>query len=192
LSFVAGLVMKSSQTKSFRAPPQPPKFLVVSGPDSSTSIVKIEKVDGNQSNAESKVRTTRSSVGLLPQNPRGSFKNSRYDAKGVKAVSEIPSNIFAVHTTDTYLGAKPRGAPTAAPKSVGRHDDGSFAHDPMLHNLSYAVSSSQRFDSSIPIGPDNPAMDLNETWSAYWDDAAGAVYYYNHQTGEATWIPPEL
>ena len=31
---------------------------------------------------------------------------------------------------------------------------------------------------------------LNDTWSACWDDQAGAVYYYNNITGEATWINP--
>jgi hypothetical protein len=39
---------------------------------------------------------------------------------------------------------------------------------------------------------DNPIRELNETWSACWDDEAGAVYYYNKSTGEATWIPPDL
>jgi hypothetical protein len=42
----------------------------------------------------------------------------------------------------------------------------------------------------VPLGPDNPSKDLNETWSAHWDDEAGAVYYYNKITGEATWISP--
>jgi len=37
------------------------------------------------------------------------------------------------------------------------------------------------------VGPDNPIKQLNETWSACWDDQAGAVYYYNNITGEATW-----
>ena len=40
------------------------------------------------------------------------------------------------------------------------------------------------------VGPDNPTMAIDETWSACWDNEAGAVYYYNHISGEATWIPP--
>jgi len=40
------------------------------------------------------------------------------------------------------------------------------------------------------VGPGQPARDLDETWSAFWDDEAGAVYYYNQTTGEATWVPP--
>mmetsp|Transcript_9003 Transcript_9003/g.13537 ORF Transcript_9003/g.13537 Transcript_9003/m.13537 type:complete len:238 (+) Transcript_9003:124-837(+) len=45
--------------------------------------------------------------------------------------------------------------------------------------------------ADAPLGPNNPAKEINETWSAYWDDEAGAVYYYNKITGEATWIPPD-
>ena len=41
------------------------------------------------------------------------------------------------------------------------------------------------------IGPDNPTKELSDTWTACWDNEAGAVYYYNHISGEATWIPPE-
>lgn len=41
-----------------------------------------------------------------------------------------------------------------------------------------------------PVGPDNPEKQIDEVWTAYWDDEAGAVYYYNIITGEATWIPP--
>jgi len=40
------------------------------------------------------------------------------------------------------------------------------------------------------VGPDNPSRQLNDTWAAYWDDEAGAVYYFRSDTGEATWIPP--
>lgn len=42
-----------------------------------------------------------------------------------------------------------------------------------------------------PVGPDNPMKTLSATWSACWDDEAGAVYYYNHTSGEATWVLPD-
>lgn len=42
-----------------------------------------------------------------------------------------------------------------------------------------------------PLGPDNPYRDIDETWTACWDNEASAVYYYNKQSGEATWLPPE-
>lgn len=28
-------------------------------------------------------------------------------------------------------------------------------------------------------------------WCECWDDEAGAVYYYNDNTGEATWLRPD-
>jgi hypothetical protein len=43
-----------------------------------------------------------------------------------------------------------------------------------------------------PLGPDNPVKVLNDTWTACWDDEAGAIYYYNQLSGEATWLPPVL
>jgi hypothetical protein len=43
-----------------------------------------------------------------------------------------------------------------------------------------------------PLGPDNPEKELSETWTACWDKEAGATYYYNKISGEATWLPPEL
>lgn len=49
----------------------------------------------------------------------------------------------------------------------------------------------QADSEDLPVGPDRPTKALNETWSACWDDEAGAVYYYNHISGEATWILPD-
>lgn len=43
-----------------------------------------------------------------------------------------------------------------------------------------------------PLGPDNLTKQLNDTWTACWDKEAGATYYYNVITGEATWLPPDL
>lgn len=43
-----------------------------------------------------------------------------------------------------------------------------------------------------PVGPDNPYVAINDTWTKCWDKEAGAVYYYNQLTGEASWIAPEL
>ena len=32
--------------------------------------------------------------------------------------------------------------------------------------------------------------DICDDWEEYWDDQAQAKYWYNHLTGEATWIKP--
>lgn len=57
-------------------------------------------------------------------------------------------------------------------------------------NGSTSVTQSSSEDD-LPVGPDRPTKALNEIWSACWDDEAGAVYYYNHVSGEATWILPD-
>lgn len=43
-----------------------------------------------------------------------------------------------------------------------------------------------------PVGPTNPVKVLNNEWTACWDDQAGAIYYYNQYSGEATWLPPTI
>ena len=54
-------------------------------------------------------------------------------------------------------------------------------------------ATEEYYDES-PVGPDNPvkAYDAAGIWSACWDEEAEAVYYYNNENGEATWIPPPL
>jgi hypothetical protein len=44
----------------------------------------------------------------------------------------------------------------------------------------------------VQVGPDNPYQAIDETWTKCWDREAGASYFYNNITGEATWIQPEL
>ena len=47
------------------------------------------------------------------------------------------------------------------------------------------------FKCIILLYIDNPVKEINDTWTACWDKEAGAIYYYNQITGEATWIPPD-
>jgi hypothetical protein len=46
-------------------------------------------------------------------------------------------------------------------------------------------------DDTSAVGPENPVVPYNSNVSQCWDDEAGAVYYYNHSSGEASWLPPE-
>jgi hypothetical protein len=46
-------------------------------------------------------------------------------------------------------------------------------------------------EEDVPVGPDNPMKQLSDEWCACWDDEAGAVYYYNQTSGEATWVMPD-
>jgi hypothetical protein len=43
---------------------------------------------------------------------------------------------------------------------------------------------------SAEVGPTNPVVEIDDVWSACWDDEAGATYYYNRDSGEATWVMP--
>lgn len=43
------------------------------------------------------------------------------------------------------------------------------------------------------VNEENNVQQLTEMWCACFDNEAKAIYYYNNQTGEATWVqPPEL
>lgn len=41
------------------------------------------------------------------------------------------------------------------------------------------------------VGPGCPVKLYSAGVSQCWDDEAGAVYYYNHKSGEASWLPPD-
>lgn len=100
--------------------------------------------------------------------------------------------------------APPPIAPTL-PKPFAPLMSKDFAGAAMLSNRTangrILGSAAQRYISSShipnvpveePVGPDNPYAALSETWTKCWDAEAGAVYYYNNVSGEATWLQPEL
>jgi hypothetical protein len=123
-----------------------------------------------------------------------------------------------IGSTYTHIVNAPQRAYVPPPKAPtlprpyvppSRHE---FADSPLLNNRlpdgtilgSYStrhmdpahvphLSSEAEAKSQMPnVGPDNPVLALNDTWSACWDDEGRAVYYYNQVTGEATWLPPNL
>lgn len=93
------------------------------------------------------------------------------------------------------------------PKPYAPLNPSDFASSSMLNNRTASGrilgTAAQRFISEShvpalpvyvdePVGPDNLYVQMNETWTKCWDNEAGAVYYYNNITGEATWIQPQL
>lgn len=52
------------------------------------------------------------------------------------------------------------------------------------------VNVQHSLSQDLQVSSENPYKDIDDTWCACWDDEAGAVYYYNKLTGEATWLPP--
>lgn len=109
----------------------------------------------------------------------------------------------------SYLNtANPPASPTAPtlPKTFSPLMTKDFSSSPMLANRTangrilgtaaqrHLVSPSRvpYLPPEVPVGPDNPYQALNDTWTKCWDSEAGAIYYYNNVTGEATWVQPDL
>jgi len=52
------------------------------------------------------------------------------------------------------------------------------------------VASHSRIPEAADVGPELPEKDIGGNWRACWDFSAESVYYFNTESGEATWIPP--
>ena len=52
------------------------------------------------------------------------------------------------------------------------------------------VASHSRIPEAAEVGPELPEKDIGGNWRACWDFSAESVYYFNTESGEATWIPP--
>jgi hypothetical protein len=133
---------------------------------------------------------------------KGEPRSSANSAKGV------PQYVGSTFTHLPNAANRPLLPPskfvtTARPHPVLTNDQ--YSDTPLLSNRTpngaIVGSPSKRFVAEAnvpylppdePVGPDNPVKSLNDTWSACWDKEAGAIYYYNNETGEATWLKPEL
>jgi hypothetical protein len=132
--------------------------------------------------------------------------NSRDQAKS-SAPQGVPQYVGSTFThlpnaSNRVLLPLPKNAKMAQPHAVFTSD--TQALQPLLNNRSPAgkiLGSPERryvaehkvpyLAPDEPLGPDNPVKELNDTWTACWDKEAGATYYYNKISGEATWIPPD-
>ena len=144
--------------------------------------------------------------------PPNRYVNSRAEAKAAvsSATSSkgVPQYIGSTFTHLPNAANRPllppsRNVTTARPMPVLTAS--AYSNVPMMSNRApdgtILGSPSKQFvpEAKVPylppdepVGPDNPVKSLNDTWTACWDNEAGAIYYYNQISGEATWIPPEL
>jgi hypothetical protein len=134
-----------------------------------------------------------------------SSKNSnKFDNRPVNIPAAVGSSFYHHPNAHRVVPVPPPLAPSVPRPFVAGHSSDLF-DGPMLHNRTacgtiIGKTEPKYMDSmhvpqlvhETPLGPDNPVRDLNEYWQACWDSEAGAVYYYNHETGEATWIHPVL
>lgn len=143
-----------------------------------------------------------------PHGYRGAV-NSKSEAKGVPSSSSGAPPMYVASTFTHIVNAptrpslpKPLDVSLPRPRPVLTAD--SMSHAPPLNNRTMTGkilgTAAKNVINEInvpylppdqPVGPDNPVKVLNATWTACWDKEAGAIYYYNQKTGEATWIPPD-
>ena len=158
------------------------------------------------------IQTKFTSVDAMPKSfdqPPHQFKRS-VDSKseGKSADCALPlryvGNTYVNTPNAPSRGFVPLPRSPAIPRPYVPDAPSAFHGKPMLNNrtISGAILGSSvtirpvdaahvpYLEPEKPIGPDNPSKQLDPTWSGHWDGEAGAVYYYNQITGEATWIPP--
>lgn len=134
---------------------------------------------------------------------RASEKQCNIAPSKVSKPSMNPQTPVPISSTGLN-GIQAKGAPTIPPPqpviSPEQNAHGRVT-EPLFQDVSneyrkgadsLEISGTQDRDQSDIVGPDNPSLQINEEWTCYWDYAAGASYFYNHMTGEATWINPKL
>ena len=128
--------------------------------------------------------------------------SSRYDQRGSNIPAHVGTTYYHMPNAHRVAPMPPPLAPSVPRPFVSTHNPDLF-DGPMMHNRTadgkiIGITTPVYIDSKyvpkpsvdVPVGPDNPIKELNHIWSACWDGEASAVYYYNQETGEATWIQP--
>jgi hypothetical protein len=95
---------------------------------------------------------------------------------------------------DNYIGEAMMSQRTAGGSILGSPMKRYVGHNhvPQHDNgrASMTDTSLDTISGDSTVGPENPVVPYNSNVSQCWDDEAGAVYYYNHTSGEASWLPP--
>jgi hypothetical protein len=122
------------------------------------------------------------------------YSTAAIDDGGAEGYSAIVSNpptepYYYDNNADYFNGTYTSNA-TAIVDGSRRNSAGNGAAVTAMSAMSAVVVAAQAGSQVDMVGPDNPVVQIRENWSACWDGEAGAVYYYNHISGEATWLPP--
>jgi len=141
---------------------------------------------------------------VIPHQFKGKV-NSSSDMKGVQPDMNKVKIVPPEYIGSSYKQYVPPPKEPTIPRPYVGNSASEFKEGPLLNNRmpdgQILGSLQKRFadpehvphlKAEIPLGPDNKYKKLNDEWSAYYDDEAGAVYYYNEISGEATWIKPKI
>ncbi|RYY89741.1 hypothetical protein EON63_00155 [archaeon] len=146
-----------------------------------------------------------------PQHPSSSTRrvDSKFEAKPspTDAPMAYVGTSYANVPNAHRVNFQPPPKMSTLPKPYSPLNPTDFLSSNMLNNRTASGrilgAAAQRFISEShipvlpvyvdePVGPDNLYVQMSETWTKCWDNEAGAVYYYNNITGEATWIQPQF
>lgn len=198
--------------------PAPPKFLEVVGQSGQKELIRVAerrliepvKMTRPEPSTTPLVSATisHSTPTKYYDGPPHQFKgnvNSSSDAKGAPPDITKAKIVPPEYIGSTYKQYVPPPKEPTVPRPYVGHNSNEFKDGPMLNNRmpnGQILGSIQKrfadnshvphYQAEAPLGPDNKYKKLNDEWSAYYDDEAGAVYYYNEISGEATWIKPKI
>lgn len=201
-----------------RKAPAPPKFLEVEVEGGKKELIRVaerKKVEPVKMTKPEPSTTPLVSAQVSSSTPTKyydgaphQFKgkvNSGSDMKGIQPDMNKVKIVPPEYIGTTYKQYVPPPKEPTIPRPYVGNSPSEFKEGPLLNNRmpngQILGSLQKRFADSehvpqlkaeIPLGPDNKYKKLNDEWSAYYDDEAGAVYYYNEISGEATWIKPKI
>ena len=72
------------------------------------------------------------------------------------------------------------------------------AHERFKEQVTHAKKLAEEEDRKVKAANAAPNDDRSQNdeptveWEKHWDDAAGAEYYFNPKTGEASWLHPSI
>lgn len=114
----------------------------------------------------------------------GLFSPGGYGGSGMPSSLGSPKQRFVASMRVPYGDAKGQMQPDNlnSSRSPTAAADAKTAYDAM-EEIDEIIAS---------LGPENVVQQLTDLWCACFDDEAKAIYYYNNETGEATWVKPQL
>ena len=201
-----------------KKPPAPPKFLEVVGESGQKELIRVaerKKVEPVKMTKPGPSTTPLVSAAISTSTPPKyydgaphQFKgkvNSSSDAKGAPPDTNKVKIVPPEYIGSTFKQYIPPPKEPTVPRPYVGNNPNEFKDGPMLNNRlpnGQILGSMQKrfadpdkvphYQAELPLGPNNKYKKLNDEWSAYYDDEAGAVYYFNEISGEATWIKPKI